>query len=128
MLIKYATVVLLPVYIYAMYRVIRKKKLDDQIVYKASFILMTIMLFLSPLREELYSWYFIWPFTFLVLIEKWNYVKICMTALSFGLLLRIAPYLFTLNWGATTPFIKMLVTFIPITIAIISYPLYKKKI
>jgi len=63
-LIKYATLFLIPIFIYVIFNYLKNKNIKwDRIFFYAS-ISMLIVFFLSPIREEIYSWYFIWFLVF----------------------------------------------------------------
>lgn len=74
---------------------------------------MYAMVLLSPIREEIYAWYFIWPLPFLALAEKQTLLHAASYGFSFGLMLRVAPFLYTRSWAGITPIIKKIVTFVP---------------
>ena len=83
---------------------------------------MFIIFLLSPLREEMYSWYFIWPLTFVALLNAGRLMRIIgfvSLAFSLGLLFRFAPFIYTRDWSGITPLVKTLVTFIPPLVAIV---------
>lgn len=107
--IKGATVFLLPILF------IKKRTW-----YWAS-VVMYAMFLLSPIREEIYAWYFIWPLTFLALIDKPTMLVEASYGFSFGLMLRVLPFLYTRSWSGVTPLVKKLVTFIPPIITTLFY-------
>jgi hypothetical protein len=82
---------------------------------------MFIVFLLSPLREEIYSWYFIWVISFAALLPKNKLLFWLVIGFSFGLLLRHTPWLYFRNWGGPTPKIKTLTTFIPPNVALFFY-------
>ena len=125
--IKFATVFLFPVYLYILYtEFYRKKVVTWEKIWFWSSVLMFMIFFLSPIREEIYSWYLIWPLSFVVLIQRQQLLRAITLGLSFGLLFRFAPFLFTLSWGGKTPLIKEIVTFIPPILFGIYYGVRKK--
>lgn len=117
--IKYATIVLLPVYLYTFYRSWQKREVNYGKIFLWATVLMYLVFFLSPWREELYPWYLIWPLSFLALLDGFTKIKILSIALSFGLLLRYAPFMLTFSWFGTTPFIKKIVTLVPVLFTVI---------
>lgn len=122
--IKFATVILLPVFIYLIY--LRNRKINWEEIWRYSAILMYIPFFLSPLREEIYSWYLIWPITFASLAKE-GLLAWVTVGFSFGLPFRFAPYLLTGSWAGLTPLIKKIVTFAP-PIVTAGYHEIRKKI
>ena len=98
--IKYATVFLLPVYIFTFIQTLNKKSINWGSVWSWSAISMFAIFMLSPLREEMYSWYFIWPISFIALLNfKKRSIVLVTTVFSFGLLLRFVPFIYTREWG-----------------------------
>lgn len=124
--IKYSTLFLLPVYLYVLICIFYKKKVPWNKVWFFSAVSMYVIFFLSPIREEIYSWYLIWPLTFVSLITNLELLRYITLAFSFGLLFRVVPFFYTLNWGGSTPLIKKIVTFFPPSIAFLYYALRKK--
>lgn len=113
-LIKYATILLIPVFLYFLWRTIKKKDIVWKSIFYSSSLLMYAGFLLSPIREEIYPWYALWflPFAFLVADKKLLlYISI---AFSFGLLLRYIPFMFFGTHAGLTPIIKSSVTFIPV--------------
>ena len=84
--IKYASIVLLPTFH------LRGGKLN--IPVWGSLLLLAVM-FTRP--DQLHSWYLIWAFSFAVLAKPKWLVSI-FTALTFGALLRYAPYIYFGHW------------------------------
>lgn len=113
-LVKYATILLIPVFLYFLWRTIKKKDIGWKTIFYSSSLLMYVGFLLSPIREEIYPWYALWflPFAFLVADKKLLlYISI---AFSFGLLLRYIPFMFFGTHAGLTPIIKTSVTFIPV--------------
>ena len=118
--IKYATIFLLPAYIFAFVFTLKKKTIDWDRIWSWSAISMLAIFMLSPLREEMYSWYFIWPISFIALLNlRKSAIGLVTAVFSVGLLLRFVPFIYTREWGGVTPLVKMLVTLIPPIIALI---------
>jgi hypothetical protein len=116
-LIKGATIFLVPVFVWCLYR---QQIPWQRVWYWASVALYAIFL-LSPLREEIYAWYFIWPLTFLALVDKPTILHAVSYGFSFGLMLRIVPFFYTRSWSGITPMVKRIVTFVPPFISTLLY-------
>lgn len=112
-LVKGATIFLVPV-------LFLKKASWQRVWYGASIAMYAIFL-LSPIREEIYAWYFIWPLTFLALVDKPTILHSASYGFSFGLMLRIVPFLYTRSWSGLTPLVKKIVTFVPPAISTLNY-------
>lgn len=111
--IKGATIFLLPVYLL-------KKS------WNWSATAMFIVFLLSPLREELYPWYFIWPLTFISLLPKNHVLHYVSYGFSFGLPLRFAPFVYFGDWGGLVPLVKKIVSFLPPGLSLLLYESKKK--
>ncbi len=112
-LIKYATIFLVPLFIYYFYLRFKNKQIDWDSVYFTGFILMTIIFFLSAFREEIYPWYAIWPLAFISFIaDKKKYLRLFVIFFSYCLMLRYLPFMATGNYFGITPAIKIVITFI----------------
>lgn len=124
-LIKYATILLIPVFLYIVWRLIKNKEINWAKVYEFSSWLMLIALLLSPIREEIYPWYAIWFLTFAFLIPKKKILLCISVAFSFGLMFRYVPFMFLGFYADPTPLIKTIVTFTP-TSLIVFYFIIKR--
>lgn len=124
--IKFATLFLFPIYAYLLYLRWNNAKTDWQQVWRWSALAMYLIFFLSPLREEVYSWYLIWPLTFVVLIKGESLLLWLSLGFSAGLLFRISPFIYTRSWGGITPLIKKIVTFVPAAATGLYYAIKKK--
>lgn len=112
-LIKYATVFLIPVFVIAAFKIIKKQKVDWEKVYIFSFLSMIVIFLLSTIREEIYPWYAIWFLTFVPLIPNKKIILYVSLSLSLGLLLRHIPFMLLGTHFGITPLIKSFVTFVP---------------
>lgn len=124
--IKYATVLLIPIFLYVVWRLIRDKVIDWIKVYFFSSLLMLIAFLLSPIREEIYPWYAIWFISFAFLVPNKKILLYVSTAFSFSLLLRYTPYMLTGTYIGQTPFTKEIISFIPPGLVFVYYVLKKK--
>lgn len=109
--IKYATIVLFPFFAFSS----RFKK--EKLITFSCWALLAVFI-LSPLREEIYSWYLIWIIALVALITQNRLLYWLTISFSFGLLLRYTPFLYTRSWGGITPMIKAITTFLPPTLAL----------
>lgn len=125
-LIKFATLALLPIYLYLIYIGNRRLKISWQKIWLWSTAAMYTIFALSPLREEIYSWYLIWPLVFVSLLIKDSLWAWLSFGFSFGLLFRITPFIYWRDWGGATPLIKKIVTFVPPLVISIYYEVRKK--
>jgi len=126
-LIKYATIFLLPVFIFTVFKIIKKQKIDWNKVFFYSSISMIIIFLLSTLREEIYPWYAIWFLSFSFLVPQKRVLLYTSLAFSFGLLFRYIPFMLTGSHFGITPAVKTFVTFVPV-ILIVIYGYFKKNL
>lgn len=124
-LIKYATIFLLPVFILVVIKILRKAEVKWNKIFMYSSILMFIVFLFSAFREEIYPWYAIWFLTFVALIPQKKILLYISLAFSFGLLFRYVPFMLTGSYFGITPIIKTLVTFVPVILAL-SYGYFKR--
>ncbi|OGH43942.1 MAG: hypothetical protein A3J14_01990 [Candidatus Levybacteria bacterium RIFCSPLOWO2_02_FULL_37_18] len=117
-LVKYATIFLAPIFIYLLWK--KNQDINWQKIYKYSLILMSLPFFLSPFREEIYPWYAIWFLVFTSLVNK-KIINQLTTVFSFSLLLRYIPFIYWGTHAGITPFLKIGVTFFPLSLYSIYY-------
>lgn len=115
--IKYATVILLPVLLFLKYTY-RKKIINQRQLFRWSMYGMITIFLLSSFREEIYPWYAIWFLPFVALAGKRS-EKILAVLFSFCLELRYFPYMIFLTHFGITPILKIMITFAPVTLIII---------
>ncbi len=126
-LIKYSTILLIPVFAYLAWRLIKNREIDWTKIYLSSSLLMLAAFLLSPIREEIYPWYSIWfiAFAFLTLNKKiLLYISI---AFSLSLLFRYTPYMIAGTYAGLTPFAKEIISFAP-PVLVFAYYVLKKKV
>lgn len=124
-LVKYATIVLLPIFLYAALKTIRKEKVDWDKVYLMSWLVMFIVFLVSPLREEIYPWYVIWFLSFAVFMRQVNILLVTTIVLSITTILRYPPVLYTGEYTGITPVAKEVLTFVPIIVVIAVFVMKK---
>lgn len=118
-LIKFATVFLLPVYIAVIKDRAIGKKINQEKVFRYCAILMFVIFLLSPLREELYPWYAIWFITFTAFLNKNRFLQNLVLVFSFGLMLRYIPYMLSGNYFGSTPLIRNILMISPVFIFLV---------
>lgn len=123
--IKYATIFLLPVYIFILWKKINKSEIAWNKMYLYSGLSMMVIFFLSFIREEIYPWYAIWFLSFFALIPQ-AFILYILTALSFGLMLRYIPYMYFGSYFGITPYIRIMFTFSPVLLVSVFYLIKKR--
>ena len=121
--IKYATLILLPFYFlpYLQGSSLKVKKIDLPTLF--SWMLLAIM-FIRP--GQLHSWYLIWAFSFAVLSKSRLTLSI-FTALTFGALLRYAPFIYYGHWDPPVHLYRNLIWLGSLAFAPIIFKLIKSK-
>lgn len=108
--VKFATIVLLPVFLLVVIQKTRKLKTNWRVIFIVSLIAMTISIIAASVRTELQSWYLLWllPLTALLTREKWAVITAII--IPFGLLLHYIPFIYSGNWDPPIPTIKLWLT------------------
>ena len=110
-LIKYATILLIPIFLYILWKTFRKKEVNWKNIFYSSSLLMVVGFLLSPIREEIYPWYAIWFLSFVFLSIDKKFIVNISIIFSFGLLLRYTPYILTGTYVGQTPILKEVISF-----------------
>ncbi len=113
-LIKYATIFLLPVFLFLLWKAYKQREINWEKIYFASFISMLIIFLLSPLREEMYPWYAVWFLPFIFLVPHKKNILYLSIAFSFGLLLRYVPFMYSGTHFGMTPLLKIILAALPV--------------
>lgn len=125
-LIKYTTILLTPIFLYTLWKRIRRREVNWNNIFYGSSLLMYIAFLLSPIREEIYPWYAIWFISFAFLVPNKKILLYTSIAFSFSLLLRYTPYMLTGTYAEQTPIAKEIISFSFPVIFYIYYVLKKK--
>lgn len=126
-LIKYATILLIPIFVYVIWKLVKNKAINWTRIYFLSSLLMLTAFLFAPIREEIYPWYSIWFLSFTFLAPNKKILLYISFAFSFGLLFRYVPFMLSGTHAGLTPLIKFAVTFLP-PLLVGFYFIIKKKI
>jgi len=132
--IKFATILLLPVFIYIAIMQLKNKTIDFKTIFMIIFILMcagvAITSFSSGTNKspELQPWYFLMALPFAALIAQKRIVFFLTTCVSFGLLLSYIPYIQTGEWPKDIVELKIKLLICSIGIAVFLYIISSKRI
>ena len=119
-LIKYATVFLLPLYAYLEYLNLRKRNINWDKIFTSASCSMMLVFFLSFIREEIYPWYAIWFFIFASLTHK-KFLRGLSLVLTLFLLFRYVPFMYTGSHFGSTPIIKTVIIIVPAVVYVFYY-------
>lgn len=121
LLIKYASLIALPIYLFVLIRNIRKENIDWSKIFEWTFYAMFVVFILSFIREEIYAWYALWflPFGFLSHNKR---LKLICILFSLSLLLSYIPYILLRSYSPLEIVLKMLVIFV---VPLIGYPIFR---
>lgn len=122
--IKYATIVLVPVYLYVWVQQRRKKTVHWQRIWLMCAAVMFFVFCMSPLREEMYPWYFQWVIVFASLVPQYTVLMTGVIGLSFGLSLRFLPYVYIRDYTPQVLLMKQVLTGVPFALSIVGYYAY----
>ncbi len=124
--IKYASVFLVPIFLYATYLYIQKKPINWSNIFLWSFFSMLAVFLISPIREEIYPWYAIWFLAFLPVLWKKKTIITFSLIFSTSLMFRYVPVMYFGTYLEPTIFIKKAFSFVPVTVYGIYFFLKKK--
>ena len=116
---KYATIFLIPVFVYELLETVKNKVINLGTIYFVASISMMLIFFLSPIREEIYPWYGIWFLTFVSAIPNRRFLLYLSFGFSIGLLLSYLPYMFFGTYEGSTPYIKNILIFLPVFVSLV---------
>lgn len=86
---------------------------------KVALFCMTAGLLLFLLQREIMPWYLLWILPFVALMPEAPKLTLVATGISFGLLMRYAPFLYFGHWNDPVPALKAWGTWIPILSALL---------
>lgn len=112
-LIKFATFFLIPVYAYVFWLKLKQKEVNLEKIYLVASLLMFLVFLLSPVREEIYPWYFIWVLAFISLTKNIRFF-IFSGIFSLFLMFRYIPFMLLGTHFGITPYLKIGITFGPL--------------
>lgn len=127
-LIKYATLFLLPVFVYILLQSYKHKAIKWEKMYLFSALSMLVIFLFSPLREELYPWYALWFLPFAFLIPEKKILFSFSIAISFGLLLRYVPFMYLGTYFGLTPLIRNILMGMPVLLIMLYVGLKKNSV
>lgn len=119
--IKFATGLLLPIFLLITFYQWQKRKIDWGKIWLATFLAMIIASFLAIKRTELQPWYLLYLLPFVSLLPEKGWLFWPTTSLSLGLLLHYAPFLYLGNWDPPVPAIKLKLTIIFLVGGVVIY-------
>ncbi len=113
--IKFATGLLLPLYIFAIYQ----KKADWEKIFLYSTLLMLVAAVIVTVRTNFQPWYLLYALPFASIIQR-KYISIPVIFISFASLLTYAPFLYFGNWNGEVPSIILNIMTIGVVFSIVS--------
>jgi len=132
--IKFATILLLPIFIYIAIKQFRHESIDFKKVFAIIFILMAIAVFVTSFASgtnknpELQPWYFLMLFPFAALVAQKRIVTILTICVSFGMLLSYIPYIQTGEWPKDIVEFKIKLLILSIAVGVLFYALSSKRV
>ena len=132
--IKFATVLLVPVFLYIAIKQFRNESVDFKRVFEIIFILMTIAVvatsFASGINKnpEIQPWYFLMLFPFAALVAQKRIVVLLTICVSIGMLVSYIPFLLAGEWPKDIVELKVKLLTLSITVGIFLYILSSKRL
>lgn len=115
--IKFATALLFPVFIYAVWK---KNKADWDKIFLVSALLMSAAVILTAVYSGNFQpWYLIMPLTFAVFLADKYYVFIPSVMITLFALFNYAPFLYLGNWDPPVPGIILMINLSAVVISLI---------
>lgn len=114
--IKYVTIALLPVFIYMLYKHLKKETINWEKTFLISAYLMIFMFLISFIHRELYPWYGVWFLPFIYLVPQRKKLLYFAQSISLGLLLSDLPYLYLEVYSKLEIVTKYVLIFLPMII------------
>lgn len=118
--IKFATGLLVPVYLYLFVRQRSGKSIDFEKVSLVLFGVMVLAMILATVRTNFQPWYFLYALPFAALLIRKTYVVIGAMLFSFGALFQYVPFLFLGNYDPPVPAILQAMWFTSFVVSILS--------
>ena len=105
--IKFATILMLPVFIYAIYQYVRKEKINWDKLFFSLFFFMIVGVFAVTIRTNFQPWYLLYILPFAALLSDRRYIFTSIILVTITALFNYVPYLFTGNWDEPIPTILL---------------------
>ncbi len=118
-LVKFASLILLPIYLFTLLKLLRHEEISLKNIYKVSALLLIFMVLISFIREEIYPWYAIWFIPFAALIPNTKWLRNISVGFSFGLLLSYLPYIYLGYYGNLNLILRTVFIFTPVFISVL---------
>lgn len=103
--IKFATVLLLPIFAFIFLLQIRKKKIDWEKFFFLTSIFMGFAVSAASIRTNFQPWYLLYALPIAALIAKKHYILIPSIIISIFALFQYVPFLYLGNWNPPVPLI-----------------------
>ena len=132
--IKFATILLLPVFIYIMVKQLRNSVIDFRKIFMAIFIIMCIAAAITSFASgvnknaELQPWYFLIVFPFAALIAYKRLIVLLTICVSAGMLASYIPYLLMGEWPKDIVDLKVKLLTLSIVAGVILYMFSSKHV
>jgi hypothetical protein len=118
--IKFATLILIPIYLYAAWKIRRSEEVSVAHIATLSALAMGVIFLLSFIREEMYPWYAIWVIPFAALSNK-RILWFVSGWMGLGMMLRYIPWMLLGTHSGIAPLWKLSVSYIGAGIGIAHY-------
>ncbi|MBI2614063.1 MAG: hypothetical protein HYW62_04815 [Candidatus Levybacteria bacterium] len=130
--IKFATVILLPVFIYILVKQLKNNAIDFKKIFMIAFISMcsavTITSFASGINKnpEIQPWYFLMVFPFAALVAHKRLIVFLSICISVGMLISYIPYLLMGEWPKDIAELKVKLLILSIGLGFFLYAIKRR--
>lgn len=108
--IKFATVLLLPIFAFIFLLQIRKKKIDWEKFFFLTSIFMVFAVSAASIRTNFQPWYLLYALPIAAFIARKHYILIPSIIISIFALFQYVPFLYLGNWNPPVPLILFWIT------------------
>ena len=122
--VKFATIFLIPAFLYTFYMYYKKKALNHKIFALLSIGGMLLPIILASVRTNFQPWYLLFVLPLVPLLAYKKYIYIPAFVMSFVGLIYYAPFLYSGNWDDPIPKIINSLIIIGVVLSVFSTVLY----
>lgn len=116
--VKFATAILIPLYLWIGFYLLKKKKINWDVIFMISIVLMTIAVIAASMRTNFQPWYLLYVLPFAALLAKKYFVLIPGVIVSLFALFEYIPFLYLGNWDPPVPTLLVSIRSIGIGISV----------
>lgn len=124
--IKFATILLLPAYAYALWTMRSGTKVDWEKIMTISTVSMLFAVVAASMRTQFQPWYLLYVLPFAALLPPKTWINISVFVVSVAGSLQYVPYLYTGNWDPPIPAILNGILLVGVAVSVGAALLHKR--